>query len=54
VAITSQGEEVYSNKSRQLNEALRGAFQNINVYFPIEEVLRIVDTRNILKHPTRK
>lgn len=48
VAITSQGEEVYLNKSRQLNEALRGAFQNINVYFPIEEVLRIVDTRNIL------
>ena len=47
-AITSQGEEVYLNKSRQLNDALKGAFNNINVYFPIEEVLRIVDTRNTL------
>lgn len=49
-AITSQGEEVYLNKSRQLNDALRGAFNNINCYFPIEEVLRIVDTRNILTY----
>lgn len=48
-AITSQGEEVYLNKSRQLNEALKGAFNNINVYFPIEEVLKIVDTRGILE-----
>jgi hypothetical protein len=49
-AITSQGEEVYLNKSRQLNDALKGAFNNINCYFPIEEVLRIVDTRNILTY----
>ena len=49
-AITSQGEEVYLNKSRQLNDALKGAFNNINCYFPIEEVLRIVDTRNILNY----
>ena len=48
-AITSQGEEVYLNKSRQLNDALRGAFNNINCYFPIEEVLRIVDTRGLLE-----
>ena len=48
-AITSQGEEVYLNKSRQLNDALKGAFNNINVYFPIEEVLKIVDTRGVLK-----
>lgn len=48
-AITSQGEEVYLNKSRQLNDALKGAFNNINVYFPIEEVLQIVDTRGVLK-----
>lgn len=47
-AITSQGEEVYLNKSRQLNDALKGAFNNINVYFPIEEVLKIVDTRGVL------
>ena len=50
VAITSQGEEIYLNKSRQLNEALKGAFNNINCYFPIEEVLKIVDTRNILNY----
>lgn len=50
VAITSQGEEVYLNKSRQLNDALKGAFNNINCYFPIEEVLKIVDTRNILNY----
>jgi hypothetical protein len=49
-AITSQGEEIYLNKSRQLNEALKGAFNNINCYFPIEEVLKIVDTRNILNY----
>ncbi len=49
-AITSQGEEVYLNKSRQLNDALKGAFNNINCYFPIEEVLKIVDTRNILSY----
>jgi len=48
-AITSQGEEVYLNKSRQLNDALKGAFNNINCYFPIEEVLRIVDTRGLLE-----
>jgi hypothetical protein len=48
-AITSQGEEVYLNKSRQLNDALRGAFNNINCYFPIEEVLKIVDTRGLLE-----
>jgi hypothetical protein len=50
IAITSQGEEVYLNKSRQLNDALKGAFNNINCYFPIEEVLKIVDTRNILTY----
>jgi hypothetical protein len=50
VAITSQGEEVYLNKSRQLNDALKGAFNNINCYFPIEEVLKIVDTRNVLNY----
>ena len=50
VAITSQGEEIYLNKSRQLNDALKGAFNNINCYFPIEEVLKIVDTRNILNY----
>ena len=50
IAITSQGEEIYLNKSRQLNEALKGAFNNINCYFPIEEVLKIVDTRNILNY----
>lgn len=50
VAITSQGEEIYLNKSKQLNEALKGAFNNINCYFPIEEVLKIVDTRNILSY----
>lgn len=49
VAITSQGEEIYLNKSRQLNDALKGAFNNINCYFPIEEVLKIVDTRGILE-----
>ena len=49
-AITSQGEEIYLNKSRQLNDALKGAFNNINCYFPIEEVLKIVDTRNILNY----
>ncbi len=49
-AITSQGEEIYLNKSRQLNEALKGAFNNINCYFPLEEVLKIVDTRNILNY----
>lgn len=57
VAITSQGEEIYLNKSRQLNEALKGAFNNINCYFPIEEVLKIVDTRNVLNYeqePTEK
>lgn len=48
-AITSQGEEVYLNKSRQLNDALKGAFNNINCYFPIEEVLKIVDTRGVLE-----
>ena len=48
-AITSQGEEIYLNKSRQLNDALKGAFNNINCYFPIEEVLQIVDTRGVLK-----
>ena len=50
IAITSQGEEVYLNKSRQLNDALKGAFNNINCYFPLEEVLKIVDTRNILNY----
>lgn len=50
IAITSQGEEIYLNKSKQLNEALKGAFNNINCYFPIEEVLKIVDTRNILSY----
>ena len=49
VAITSQSEEIYLNKSRQLNEALKGAFNNINCYFPIEEVLKIVDTRGVLE-----
>jgi len=49
-AITSQGEEIYLNKSRQLNEALKGAFNNLNVYFPIEEILKLVDTRNILTY----
>ena len=49
IAITSQGEEIYLNKSRQLNDALKGAFNNINCYFPIEEVLKIVDTRGILE-----
>lgn len=56
-AITSQGEEIYLNKSRQLNDALKGAFNNINCYFPIEEVLKIVDTRNVLNYeqePTEK
>lgn len=48
-AITSQGEEVYLNKSKQLNDALKGAFNNINCYFPIEEVLKIVDTRGVLE-----
>lgn len=48
IAITSQGEEVYLNKSRQLNEALKGAFNNINVYFPLEEVIKIVDTRGVM------
>ena len=48
-AITSQGEEIYLNKSKQLNDALKGAFNNINCYFPIEEVLQIVDTRGVLK-----
>lgn len=48
IAITSQGEEVYLNKSRQLNDALKGAFNNINVYFPIEEVIQIVDTRGVM------
>ena len=48
-AITSQGEEIYLNKSRQLNDALKGAFNNINCYFPIEEVLKIVDTRGVLE-----
>ena len=48
IAITSQGEEVYLNKSRQLNDALKGAFNNINVYFPLEEVLKIVDTRGVM------
>jgi hypothetical protein len=49
IAITSQGEEVYLNKSRQLNEALKGAFNNINCYFPIEEVIKIVDTRGVIE-----
>lgn len=49
IAITSQGEEVYLNKSRQLNEALKGAFSNINCYFPIEEVIKIVDTRGVIE-----
>lgn len=55
-AITSQGEEVYLTKSRQLNDALRGAFNNINCYFPIEEVLKIVDTRGLLEklNPTNQ
>lgn len=48
-AITSQGEEIYLNKSRQLNEALKGAFNNLNVYFPIEEVIAIVDTRGVME-----
>ena len=48
VAITSQGEEVYLTKSRQLNDALKGAFNNINCYFPIEEVIKIVDTRGVI------
>lgn len=49
VAITSQGEEVYLTKSRQLNDALKGAFNNINCYFPIEEVIKIVDTRGVVE-----
>lgn len=49
IAITSRGEEVYLNKSRQLNEALKGAFSNINCYFPIEEVIKIVDTRGVIE-----
>jgi hypothetical protein len=48
IAITSQGEEVYLTKSRQLNDALKGAFNNINCYFPIEEVIKIVDTRGVI------
>lgn len=48
-AITSQGEEIYLNKSRQLNDALKGAFNNINCYFPIEEVIQIVDTRGVIE-----
>ena len=48
-AITAQGEEVYLNKSRQLNDALKGAFNNINCYFPIEEIIKIVDTRGIIE-----
>jgi len=49
IAITSQGEEVYLHKSKQLNEALKGAFNNINCYFPIEEVIKIVDTRGVIE-----
>jgi hypothetical protein len=49
VAITSQGEEVYLTKSRQLNDALKGAFNNINCYFPIEEIIKIVDTRGVIE-----
>ena len=49
IAITSQGEEVYLHKSKQLNEALKGAFSNINCYFPIEEVIKIVDTRGVIE-----
>jgi hypothetical protein len=48
IAITSQGEEVYLTKSRQLNDALKGAFNNINCYFPIEEVIKLVDTRGVI------
>jgi hypothetical protein len=49
IAITAQGEEVYLTKSRQLNDALKGAFNNINCYFPIEEVIKIVDTRGVVE-----
>ena len=49
IAITAQGEEVYLTKSRQLNDALKGAFNNINCYFPIEEIIKIVDTRGVVE-----
>jgi hypothetical protein len=51
-SITSRGEETYREKSQHLIDTLRGAFAadhatNIIIYFPIEQIIKEIDHRNI-------
>ena len=53
-AITSKGEENYKEKTEQFHKAFKGVYENVNIYFPLEQVAKIIDTNNILRYDTQE
>lgn len=53
-AITSKGEEAYREKTEQFHKAFKGVYENVNIYFPLAQVARIIDTNNILRYDTQE
>jgi hypothetical protein len=53
-AITSKGEENYKEKTDQFHKAFKGAYENVNIYFPLAQVARIIDTNNILRYDNQE
>lgn len=52
-AITSKGEEAYQAKSTQFHLAFKGVYENVNIYFTLSQVAKIIDTKNILGYDTK-
>lgn len=49
-ALTSKGEDNYKEKTAQFHLAFKGVYENVNIYFPLEQVAKIIDTNNILRY----
>jgi hypothetical protein len=52
-AITCKGEEIYQQKAEQFHKAFKGVYENVNIYFTIQQVAKIIDTKNILGYDTQ-
>ena len=53
-ALTSKGEDNYKEKTAQFHLAFKGVYENVNIYFPLEQVAKIIDTNNILRYDTQE
>ncbi|NBW13880.1 MAG: hypothetical protein EBR82_38345 [Caulobacteraceae bacterium] len=47
-SLTSQGEDHYRQRAKHLHDMLLGVFIEQQIYFPIDIIIKSIDTRNLL------